>query len=139
MNKQDDRRNFINQICVPLCPLECNLTLYETSVSSYYLNGKKHISILNNNTNLASDFVNRSIDATSARDSFIQVHVFYESLSYTLTTETPAVNWISLLGSIGGNLGLFLGVSVFSLCEMVEVLIEMFFLLRTKKKIEHEK
>jgi len=37
----------------------------------------------------------------------------------------------SLVATVGGNLGLFLGVSVFRLCEIVEVLIEMYSL--TKK------
>ena len=37
----------------------------------------------------------------------------------------PLFDIVSLLGSIGGNLSLFLGVSVFSLCEIVEVIIEI--------------
>ena len=42
------------------------------------------------------------------------------------------MNFVSLLANIGGNLGLFLGVSVFSLCEIVEIFIEIFFI----KKIQ---
>jgi hypothetical protein len=37
------------------------------------------------------------------------------------------------VGSIGGNLSLVLGVSMFSLCELVEVLIEIYFI---EKKIK---
>ena len=81
------------------------------------------------------DFVNRSIDANAARESIAYVNVFYSSLSYTSTTETPQVNFVSLLASIGGNLGLFLGVSVFSLCEIVEVVIEIYFILKAKKHV----
>ena len=40
------------------------------------------------------------------------------------------MNIVSLLASIGGNLSLFLGVSVFSLCEIIEVLIEIYFIVK---------
>ena len=91
------------------------------------------------NENLHSDFIRTRVNPLNAANSFVKLNIFYDSLSYELSTELAKMDIASMLASIGGNLGLFLGVSVFSLCEMVEVLIEMFFLLRTKKKIEHEK
>ena len=81
------------------------------------------------NPNLASDFINRTLDSSTVRESFVQVNVFYESLSYSLTTESAQWDANSLLGSIGGNLGLFLGMSVFSLSELVVLGIEIFFVL----------
>jgi hypothetical protein len=39
---------------------------------------------------------------------------------------------VSLLASIGGNLSLFLGVSVFSLSELVEFFIEVYFMKKMK-------
>jgi hypothetical protein len=104
---------------LPLCPLECNQTLYKNSLSFSQLNGDQYVDTIKNNSNLASDFINRTIDSTQAEKSFIGLNIFYDSLSYTLTTESPQMDWVTLLGSIGGNLGLFLGVSVFSLCEML--------------------
>jgi hypothetical protein len=41
---------------------------------------------------------------------------------------------ISLLGAIGGNLGLFLGASMFTLSEMVEVAIALFISLKNISK-----
>jgi hypothetical protein len=43
-------------------------------------------------------------------------------------TESPQMDIIALLASIGGNLGLFLGVSVFSLCELIVVFMEIYFI-----------
>ena len=63
----------------------------------------------------------------------MQVILFYGSLSYTISTELPQMNFVSLLANIGGNLGLFLGVSVFSLCEIVEIFIEVFFIKKCGK------
>ena len=37
---------------------------------------------------------------------------------------------IKLLADIGGNLGFYLGVSVFSLFEVVEVGVEIFYILK---------
>ncbi|MFN9944411.1 MAG: amiloride-sensitive sodium channel family protein, partial [bacterium] len=101
--------------------------LYKYSLSFSQLNGGDYVSTIKNNSNLASDFINRPIDSTQAEKSFVRLNVFYDSLSYTLTTESPQMDWVTLLGSIGGNLGLFLGVSVFSLCEIFEVIVQIKF------------
>jgi len=128
--------NFINQKCLPSCPLECNQALYKSSISTYQFIGSQYIDNITSNPKLGSDFVNRTIDSDRARDSFVLVYVFYDRLSYTLTYENPLMNIVSLLGWIGGILGLFLGVSVFSLFEMVEVVIEIIFILKEKTMIE---
>ncbi len=56
---------------------------------------------------------------------FVYLNVFYESLSYTVTTETPLMGISGLLTSIGGNLGLFLDMSLFTLFELVQLFIEI--------------
>ncbi len=68
-------------------------------------------------------------DARSAKESFVKIGIIYDSLSYELWTELDIV---STLANIGGNLGLFMGVSIFSICEVIEVLIEI--ALRMQKK-----
>jgi hypothetical protein len=74
---------------------------------------------IKSNLNLSSDFLNRTLNTQIARESIVEVQIFYESLSYSLTTESPQMDAVYLLGSIGGNLGLFLGISVFSICELI--------------------
>lgn len=74
------------------------------------------------------------MDATTAKNSFVGVNVFYESLSFIESSESPQMGIVSLLASIGGNLGLFLGVSLFSLAEIVEVIIEIFYILKNDVK-----
>ena len=71
----------------------------------------------------------------TASESFVSLNIFYDSLSYIRTSESPQMNVVALLASIGGNLGLFLGVSVFSLCELIEVFIEVFYIFYGKNKI----
>ena len=127
--------NYISDECTPLCPLECNQTLYATSYSFNQLNGNQFVRKIKKNPNLLQDFNTRSIDSITTRESMIKLYIFYDTLSYTLTEESPQMDWIYLLGSIGGNLGLFLGVSVFSLGEVVEVIIEIIFIFKSSKKI----
>ena len=126
---------FINEHCISLCPLECDQQLFKTSLSSGHLNSNPNFfQNIKEKLNLSRDFIYRDIrDDVILRESFIYVNLYYESLSYTLTTESPQVDLVSMLGSIGGNLGLFLGVSVFSLFEIIEVIIEIVFIFKREK------
>ena len=74
---------------------------------------------IKNNSKISSDFIKRSI----ARNSIVRVRIFYESLSYISTIESPQMDIVSLLAFISGHL------SAFSLCEMIEVVIEICYIL----------
>jgi len=82
---------------------------------------------IKDNPNLAVNFVAEAINAETVRKSFARINVFYESLSYTVSEEAPQWDGFSLIANIGGNLGLFMGVSFFSICEIVATLIELYF------------
>ena len=69
---------------------------------------------IRNNPNLATDFVNEEINVETVRKSFVRINVFHDSLSYTLSEETPQWDAFSLIASIGGNLGLFLSLNLLS-------------------------
>ena len=124
--------DFIRQQCLPLCPLECNSTIYKTSLSYDIIYGHKYINHIIQHPNILDDFNNKSIDANKASQSVSFLNIYYDSLSYKLSNESPQMDIVSLLASIGGNLSLFLGVSVFSLSEVIEILIEICLLLREK-------
>ena len=134
VNEDIFNSTFINKYCISSCPLECDQTLYTNSISSNLLNGYNYIGLIQSTPNLSKDFINRTIDANNARESIVKINVYYDSLSYSLTKESPQIDAVSLMGSIGGNLGLFLGVSMFSLCEILEVIVEIFFILKMRDK-----
>jgi hypothetical protein len=84
---------------------------------------------LNSNPNLLGDFVQTHLDDLEAvRKSFLSLNIFYNALSYEISTESPQTDFIWLFASIGGYLGLFLGMSVFSFFEPFVVLIEIAFI-----------
>jgi hypothetical protein len=74
------------------------------------------------------------VSVVKARESFVSINIYYDSISYTLSTESIQMDFVSLIAAIGGNLGLFLGVSAFSLCEIIQVMIEIYFIKYSKIK-----
>jgi hypothetical protein len=122
------QNNYVQNICLPRCPLECNSSRITYTSSSNQLMPDIYVNLLKNNPNLRADFINRSLDNENVvLQSIVKLNIFYDSLSYTISTETPQMDIVSLLGNIGGNLGLFMGVCLFSLGEMVVVLVELIF------------
>ncbi len=118
-------KNFIRDNCLGLCPLECNVTQYKTSLTAHQFQGNIYTEYIKNNRNLSSDFLNKEINSDTVGYSIASLYIFYGSLSYTISNESPKMDFVSLLANIGGNLGLFLGLSMLSLCEIIELTIEI--------------
>ena len=130
LNLDINERDFYKENCSSECPLECYLDSFDVSLSSYELIPELYKEFLNSEfTNLANDFPStQQIDEETARKSFIELSIFYKSLSYETSTESPQMNGITLISNIASNLSLFLGVSVFSLFEPLQVLIEIIYI-----------
>ena len=116
--------DYIKNNCLDKCPLECNRRTFTTSQSYFqfptvniaanvFLNDKYFMSAHANQTD-ASVFSNLYYNMISAG-------VFYESLSYSMAEERPAIVMTELIGSIGGHLHLFLGFSLLSFIEIIEL------------------
>ncbi|XP_046846673.1 acid-sensing ion channel 1-like isoform X2 [Xenia sp. Carnegie-2017] len=55
------------------------------------------------------------------RTNMVAIDVFYEDLIYKVLRQVPAYTLQSLLGEIGGLMGLFLGASILTMMEFVDV------------------
>jgi hypothetical protein len=128
------KNNYVVETCLPECPLECDSTRFTYTYSANALLGDGYSDYINSNGFLSSDFDSRPVTVTQAAQSVTGVRVFYESLAYTTYDESPQWTLVSLLASLGGNWGLYLGVSLFSLCEIGTTFFELYFLLMKKKK-----
>jgi hypothetical protein len=127
--------NYLKSVCIHKCPLECNSTKFTASITSVELIGDLFADFLNSRNNLSLDFESsssRPIDTEIAKRNFVSFQLYYSTNFFTLSSETPSMDIVGLLANIGGTLGLFLGVSLLHFCELIEVLIDIFF-LRTKK------
>ena len=56
------------------------------------------------------------------RKNFVQVDIFYQELSFKEIEQNIAFEFLSLLSEIGGFLGLLLGASILTVCELVDYL-----------------
>jgi acid-sensing ion channel 2 len=120
--------DFIQEKCLPQCPLECYFDQFDASLSSNEFIPDVFMDYLNSKPKIAADFTKNKIDLNVAKQSFTRFGIFYKSLSYETFTESPQTNLVWLFASIGSYLGLFLGISVFSVFELIQVLIEILFL-----------
>ena len=92
-------KNFRND-CKKGCFKECEKTTYDYSIS----NGFNP----NNKTSLS---------------------IYYSKLSYTEIVQIPKYTIFSLISSIGGALGVFIGIRFLSIIEFIEFFIELFSIL----------
>lgn len=55
--------------------------------------------------------------------NFLQVDVFYKEMSYEKVDQQVAFEALSLFSEIGGFLGLLLGASLLTVCELLDFLV----------------
>ena len=58
-----------------------------------------------------------------------EIYVYYDDLKYTLITQQPKTLLVDLVPNIGGILGLFVGTSFLSFVEIIELIIELIYIL----------
>jgi hypothetical protein len=93
------------------CPEECDSIKYETSHSITKLSTQYE------------DFKNFSIE------NLVCFTIYYESLQYTVIDQIAQMNEFDLISNIGGNLGLFIGISFLSFAELIELFIEIIYII----------
>lgn len=86
-----------NEACKNICPVECNS--FSLSFSSFY---------------------EKLPDAYS--ENYAELNVFYDTFDYTFISQTPKITSDRVLGTIGGLIGLFLGASLLSFGDLIDLL-----------------
>jgi hypothetical protein len=140
-------RADLKKVCESACPQQCNSIEYETHVSTAtfptlrYLEKLQPISFLsrdeNGNENERFFFpqnVSNSELMDFARTSFLKLIVNYDDFYYTSIDESEKKDIAGLFGELGGNLGLFIGLSILSFFELIELLVSLMFVF-----IEHKR
>ena len=60
---------------------------------------------------------------------FARLHVYYKSLKSEVIAETPMVTTRQFINNLGGALSLWLGISFVTILEVVELIIDVAFVL----------
>jgi hypothetical protein len=116
----------IETICSPQCPLECDSITYDLSVSSLTYPNKQFYDLLELNAS--------QMNLEEYRRLHLGLDIFFPIKQYTEISETPKITFVDLVSSIGGALGVFLGLSVFSFIEIFEIISQILFLVFRKQK-----
>ncbi|XP_078346962.1 acid-sensing ion channel 1-like [Oculina patagonica] len=115
------------------CPLECEIVAYDVQVFSSTFPSKTFNTtasykkfMLSSERRLegAADNIEETIRANVA-----QVKIFYKTTTTEISEEKPAYDINDFGADIGGSMGLFLGCSLLTLCEFVDLFL-MFCLSR---------
>ncbi|XP_032232203.2 degenerin mec-4 [Nematostella vectensis] len=77
-------------------------------------------------------FANKMNDASILRKNFLRVKLYYEELNRETITYSLSYPVENLLGDVGGQLGLWIGVSVITCAEFLKLLVDLAWYLASK-------
>lgn len=132
-----------NLFCESACPQQCNEFNYDTTYNMATFPTSSYLRYLSQDEFTSRFFPQGQSESNLtefARQSFLKIIVNYDNLYYTSIEENPQTTFETLLGNIGGQLGLFLGLSFLSFVEIVEYMAEVIMILykhgRNKNQVQ---
>ena len=125
--------SFLSQKCIPQCPLECNRTEYKASLTNSQFSAEIYYDFFRQYSSFHSKYDEEEITLKVVKEGLTKLNVYYDSLTFTEMTESVSMNSVSLLSSIGGFMGMFLGMSLMTLVEVLEIIIKFLYTLFDKK------
>lgn len=133
--------------CIRQCPHECNLTSYDLSISYGEYPSQLSMNNLINSNRKQFEWafqVNRKVDNSTtaprfsslelARASLVKIFVYFDEIKYTKISEAPTTTCVELIANIGGTLGLFIGISLLSFVEVIELFVDVISIVFVKFK-----
>ena len=110
--------------CFHKCPMECDSYMYETLVSSSDYPTDEYFNLLNKtNSNSKNE---------------LALNIYFPLTKFTRITEVPKVSLFDLFSNVGGSMGIFLGFTIFSIIDFLEVFLKIILVL-FKKETKHIK
>ena len=73
---------------------------------------------------------------TLIEENFLQIFVRFDQRSINLVTEVPAITWETLASNLGGSFNLWLGISVPTAAEIIELIYSTVMIWWKRKKPE---
>ena len=108
--------------CTEKCPIECDSIKYHLTSNQLDYPSKGLANLIKLDPKIQERFNNSSnISLEDLKQSLVSINIYYNELGFTTLIEIPKTDLITLISNLGGNLGLFLGLSCLSLLEMFEI------------------
>lgn len=117
------------------CPLECSSYTYAFSMSYNEFPTKN---LIRKSLKTRPDYFQRvfgrdpvNITTDLFKASFLSAFIYFDEFTITEITEKPAIDLTTLIANLGGTIGLFLGFSLMSAVEMLELSVLFFYVFIT--------
>jgi hypothetical protein len=130
--------------CASSCPMNCDFSAFDVTKIGYSeYPSYSHGQFLKQDPKFLYRFTfypatnSTSLTHGRIKENVLKVNVYFSSMDVNYYEETPEIDFNSLLGSLGGGFGLFLGISVLSFFEIIDVIVvcfEAFVLKKFQKK-----
>lgn len=128
-------KDGINKTCENDCPLECEETIYSLSTSFTEYPTENYAILLRREPVLKNKYENiSSWPYEKVKRNVLSFNIYFDDLQYTLIEDYVKTTPEDLLSSVGGTLGLFIGVSFLSTVEFIEIFVNILFVLFEKDK-----
>jgi hypothetical protein len=139
MSIQSTKNAQLNEFCLSECPLRCNSLSYNLVPFHANYPNDNYARLIMNSLNFTKLFNTSLVTLSQFRRSCLAVSVYFDSMTYTKVVEQPELSFVELLANVGGLAGLFLGISLLSFVELIEIFAELsiyFFKKRSKTIIQ---
>ena len=103
----------------------CFSVEYNGYASYVQFNADLYMDVVRNRTNFLSIYDNQTLSDQAIRSGLTKVSFYYDELSYTEITEAPAMNQVALMAAIGGFMGMFLGMSLMTFVEILDIVVRL--------------
>ncbi|KAI8492335.1 hypothetical protein Bbelb_297880 [Branchiostoma belcheri] len=108
------------------CRQSCNEDSYALWLSSSLWPSDSYVWYVLENIHTRSQAQNLPLNPDELRQNLARIHVYFRDLNYELITENPTYTEESLLSGLGGLLGLYVGLSVITVFEFINLLVDLF-------------
>lgn len=106
------------------CPVPCESISFNPILSYAAFPSKNFIKRIvkeHDGSNVTPDLIKRGQEILSQNQ--LELRVYFQELNYQVIEEIPAYNYESLLGEIGGQVGLCVGASLLTVLEFFDLII----------------
>jgi len=124
----EQRKVHVQEKCLAECPLECEYTKYDWSMSTLDYPNHAFFNSVRRNSEFYSNYTFEEY-----KNSHAMLNIFFDNVEYTEIVESPKTSFTDLIANLGGALGIFLGFSIFSLVELLEIVVRVVCLSLRKK------
>jgi hypothetical protein len=108
------------------CPLECDSMEFKWNIMQASFPSDNYRRYLKRNPTVLKRFPNLTELSDDLIDSsVVAVKIYFNDMKYTRIVEKSAMNTLTFISNIGGILGLFLGLSLLSLVEIIELFLQI--------------